>query len=56
MTVTVYFSAVVGLIGLLLWLCVSNQKLAEIGKIMFFCGLLAFCFQTGSKTWSGSTP
>jgi Na+/phosphate symporter len=31
----------VALIGVMLY-AVSNTKLAEIGRIMFFCGLLAF--------------
>jgi Na+/phosphate symporter len=31
----------VALIGVVLY-AVSNTKLAEIGRVMFFCGLLAF--------------
>lgn len=33
----------IALIGLLMYfLCVNNPKLAEIGRIMFFAGLLVF--------------
>ena len=32
------------LVGLLMYALASNAKLVEIGRIMFFCALLAFCF------------
>ena len=38
----IYFSLVIALVGLLMYALVANPKLAEIGRICFFCGLLAF--------------
>jgi len=32
----------VALVGVLMYALCTNPKLAEIGRIMFFCGLLAF--------------
>lgn len=32
----------VAIIGAFLYIAASNPKVAELGKIMFFCGLLAF--------------
>jgi len=32
----------VALIGVLMYALCANPKLQEIGRIMFFCGLLAF--------------
>lgn len=32
----------IALIGVLMFGLCTNPKLSEIGKIMFFCGLLAF--------------
>lgn len=37
----------IALIGLLLWILASNPKYAELGRIMFFCGLLATLLKTG---------
>ncbi len=39
---TVYLSLLVALVGALVYGFASNGKLAEIGRIMFFVGLLAF--------------
>jgi hypothetical protein len=36
----------IALIGLLMFALCANPKLAEIGKIMFFCGLLAFLLRS----------
>lgn len=38
----IYFSALVALIGVLMYALCINPKLAEIGRIMFWTGLLAF--------------
>jgi hypothetical protein len=39
----IYLSLAIALIGLLVYALVQNNgKVAEIGRIMFFCGLLAF--------------
>lgn len=38
----IYLSLLVALVGVLMYALSSNPKLQEIGKISFFCGLLAF--------------
>lgn len=35
-------------IGVLIYALASNVKVAELGKIMFFCALLAFCLGVGN--------
>jgi Na+/phosphate symporter len=40
----------VAIIGLLMYLLASNAKVAEVGRIMFGCGLLAFMFATERTT------
>jgi hypothetical protein len=49
----------VAIVGLLMWLLAANGKVAEIGKIMFFCGLTALMFSTARESirigWSGGT-
>lgn len=37
----------IAIIGLLLYVLASNPKFAEIGRIMFFTGLLATLLKTG---------
>jgi hypothetical protein len=44
----IYFSLLIGLVGLLMYALVVNPKLAEIGRLMFFCGLLAFLLQVAN--------
>ena len=44
----VYLSLLVSLIGLLMYALCTNPKLAEIGRLMFACGLLAFLFTGGA--------
>jgi Na+/phosphate symporter len=44
----IYFSLLVALIGVLIYALVVNPKLNEMGRIMFFCGLLAFLLQAAS--------
>jgi len=39
---TVFFDLLVALIGVLMYALCVNPKLAEIGRIMFWTGLLAF--------------
>lgn len=36
-----YLAILVALIGLLLYALSSNTKVAEVGRILFFCGALA---------------
>ncbi len=38
----IVFSLLIAIIGLLMYALCSNGKLQEIGRIMFFCGLLAW--------------
>ncbi len=38
----IVFPLLIALIGLLMYALSTNGKLAEIGRIMFFAGLLAF--------------
>ena len=43
----VLLSLVVAIVGLLMYALCVNPKLQEIGRIAFFCGLLAFLFEAG---------
>jgi Na+/phosphate symporter len=38
----IYLSLLVALIGILMYALCANPKLSEIGRLMFFAGLLAF--------------
>lgn len=38
----IYLSLLIALIGVLMYALCVNPKLAEIGRIMFFCGLFTF--------------
>jgi Na+/phosphate symporter len=38
----IYLSLLVALAGVLMYALSTNAKLIEIGRIAFFCGLLAF--------------
>lgn len=40
----------IALVGLLMWMLSSNGKVAEVGKVAFFCGLLVTCMLLGGKT------
>lgn len=42
-----YLSLLVALIGVLMYALCVNPKLAEIGRLMFACGLLAFLLNDG---------
>jgi hypothetical protein len=37
------------LVGVLMYALSTNPKLAEIGRMMFWCGLLAFLLTGGDK-------
>lgn len=39
---TIYFSLLVALVGVLMYALCANPKLQEIGRLSFACGLLAF--------------
>ena len=43
----IYLSLAVFLIGVLMYALCTNPKLAEIGRIAIFCGLLAFLLNLG---------
>ncbi len=40
----------VAIIGLLLYLLASNAKVAEVGRLMFACGLLALMFASARES------
>ena len=44
----IYLSLLVSLVGVLMYALCVNPKLQEIGRIAFFCGLLAFLLGTAS--------
>jgi hypothetical protein len=44
---TIVFSLLISLIGLLMYVLAGNPKVVEIGRIMFWTGLLAFLLGGG---------
>lgn len=45
------FPLVVLIVGLLIYFAAAaNPKLAEVGRLMFACGLLVLCFSLAGKT------
>lgn len=44
----IYLSLLVALVGVLMFALCVNPKLQEIGRIAFFCGLLAFLLGASS--------
>ena len=46
----IYLPLLVAIVGVLMYALCANPKLAEIGRLSFACGLLAFLFEIGSKT------
>lgn len=49
---TVLLPLLIALIGVLMFALAPSEKLQEIGKIMFFCGLLAFLLVGGPQAVS----
>ena len=45
----IYLPLLVALIGALVYALSTNGKVAEMGRIGFFCGLLAFLLQAGER-------
>jgi hypothetical protein len=43
------FPLVVAIVGLLIWLLASNGKASEAGRIMFFCGVLVFVWNSAKE-------
>jgi Na+/phosphate symporter len=52
----VYSSLLIAVVGLLMYALSASAKLVEIGRIMFFCGLLAFLLAAGSGHLLGVPP
>jgi len=46
----IYLPLLVAVAGVLLYALAANPKLQEIGRISYWCGLLAFLLQIGSHT------
>ncbi len=44
------FPIIVAILGILLWFISANGKVQEVGRIMFFCGLLVLCFVLARET------
>lgn len=38
----IYFSLLVALVGILMYAFCTNSKLVEVGRLLFFAGMLAF--------------
>lgn len=45
-----WFSIIVAVIGLLIYVLAGKAEVKEIGRIMFFCGLLVALFAFGGRT------
>lgn len=48
----ILISLLVAVIGLLVYALAANAKVAELGRIAFACGLLAFLLQLGPHALS----
>ena len=46
----IFLPLLVALIGILMYALCANPKLSEIGRLMFFCGLLAFLLVGSRET------
>jgi hypothetical protein len=46
---TIFVSLLVALVGVLMYALAVNPNLQEIGRISFFCGLLAFLLRVGPE-------
>jgi len=46
---TIVLPLLIALIGVLMYALSANPKLNEVGRIMFFCGLLAFLLTGGAE-------
>jgi len=44
-----YLPLLISIIGLLLYGFAGNSKLQEVGRIMFFCGILVVTMHLGGK-------
>jgi Na+/phosphate symporter len=47
--VIIFLPLLVALGGLLMYAFASNPKVQELGRIMFFCGVLAFLLKGGGE-------
>lgn len=41
----IYFSLLISILGCAMYLFSANHKIEEVGRLAFFCGLLAFLLQ-----------
>lgn len=44
----IYIPLLVAILGVLMYALATNGKIQEIGRIMFFCGLLTFLLELGN--------
>lgn len=49
MTVSI-IAVVMAVLGALIYALATNPKLSELGRIMFFCGLLVVCLIMGGRS------
>lgn len=52
----IYLPLLVSLIGLLMYVLASNPKIVEVGRIMFWTGLLAFLIGGGAGHATKTLP
>ena len=52
----IYLSLLVALVGVLMYALSANPKMVEIGRMMFWVGLLAFLLDIGSGRPIGIIP
>jgi len=45
----IYFNLLVAIIGVLIYVVSSNAKIGELGRVMFWTGLLTFLLQFGGS-------
>lgn len=43
---SIYLSLLVSIVGLVIYLISTEPKRAEVGRLMFACGMLVFLFQS----------
>lgn len=45
----IFLPLLIALVGMLMYILAANPKIQELGRIMFFCGLLAFLMVGGQQ-------
>jgi len=46
-----YIAVLIALAGLLMYILAANAKVQELGRILFFCGMLAVTMQLAGKSF-----